>query len=89
MNTADKDVLAVLRTLATAGASTHQARLQAKHAKQTQRRLETQLELLADEVEQVMPRSHPLFEAVLLATAMRKVSQQHEPEEVYLGGEDW
>jgi|HubBroStandDraft_1064217.scaffolds.fasta_scaffold00727_12 hypothetical protein len=46
--------------------------------------------LLADVVEQVIPRTHPLFNAVLLETAILKVSQEHEqPEDESFLGEDW
>lgn len=38
-------------------------------------RIETQLELLADELEQVMPRTHPKFQAVLMGAFIRRVTR--------------
>jgi serine phosphatase RsbU (regulator of sigma subunit) len=86
----DKDVLAVLKTMAAPVEEARLAKLKAKHNRLTQRQVETQLELLADVVEQVIPRTHPLFNAVLLETAILKVSQEHEqPEDESFLGEDW
>ena len=37
------------------------------------------MELLADEVEELVPRNHPLFESVVLLTVIRKM-ERVEPE---------
>ena len=56
-------------------------RIRAKHDKQLDEQFETQLELLIDEVERAIPRSHPDFMKVLLLAVMSKVAkQQVEPE---------
>jgi prophage DNA circulation protein len=89
MITADKDVLAVLQAMAASGEAARLAKVQARHDEQTQRRMETQFELLADVVERYIPRNHPLFQTVLLEAALRKVSQQHQPEDESFLGEDW
>jgi len=83
MITADKDVLAVLQAMAASGEAARLAKVQARHDEQTQ------FELLADVVERYIPRNHPLFQTVLLEAALRKVSQQHQPEDESFLGEDW
>jgi hypothetical protein len=81
MNNLDPDLLFVLKTLAANGELERVAKVKAKHEKQLEERVYTQVELLADEVERVVPRDHPLFMPVLLGTALRKVlAAQQEPE---------
>ena len=41
----------------------------------TQRRFETQMELLSEEVERVVPRSHPFFDVVLILAVARKIER--------------
>ena len=77
----DPDILAVLNTIVANGESQRVAKTRKKYEQRAERQLETQLELLSDEVEAVIPRTHPLFESVLLLTAIRKIARtQEEPE---------
>jgi hypothetical protein len=73
MNNLDPDILSVLRTIGASGESRRVAKVTAKHERQAVDRLETQLELLAEEVEAVIPRTHPLFNIVLIGAALQKV----------------
>lgn len=79
MNKVDPDILAALKTLAVDGDSPRVLRARKRHDEATQRRFETQMELLSDEVEQVIPKDHPLFESVLWLTVLRKCTVA-EPE---------
>lgn len=77
----DPDVLAVLNAIVADGESERVATVKTKHEKQLEERIHTQIELLSDEVERVIPRSHPLFVRVLISTAIRKALHgQQEPE---------
>jgi hypothetical protein len=81
MNSLDPDILAVLKTIADSGELERVATVKAKHQKQLEDKVHTQVELLADEVERVIPRNHPLFMPVLIGTVLRKVLRiQQEPE---------
>ena len=55
----DPDILAALKTVAADGDSQRVLQAHKRHDEATQRRFETQLELLSDEVEKVVPRTHP------------------------------
>ena len=82
MKHVDPDILYALQTIA----SDDQQRLlnvKAKHDRQNQQRFETQMQLLVDEVERVVSRSHPLFDLVLTIAVARKIERtqvQQEPE---------
>ena len=77
----DPDILAALKTVAADGDSQRVLQAHKRHDEATQRRFETQLELLSDEVEKVVPRTHPLFELVLVLAVTRKIERkQQEPE---------
>ena len=81
MNNVDPDILAALKTLAGDPESARLMRVHKRQDEATQRRFETQLELLSEEVERVVPRSHPMFELVLLVAVTRKIERsQQEPE---------
>ena len=81
MNNVDPDILAALKTVAADGNSQRVLKAKATHDKQTQQHFETQMELLSDEVERLVPRSHPLFELVLILAVARKMeNKQQEPE---------
>ena len=81
MNKADPDILAALETLAADADSPRIRSVKARHDKSNQQHFETQMELLSDEVEAVVPRNHPLFELVLVLTVARKIERTHkEPE---------
>ena len=79
MNNVDPDIVAALRAIAGDGESARVSQARKRHDEATQRRFETQMELLADEVEELVPRNHPLFESVLVLTVLRKM-QHTEPE---------
>jgi hypothetical protein len=66
------------------GESLRVAKVRKRNAAQVEAKLETQMELLADEVERIIPRNHKLFEVVLMLAMMLKVKkiteEQEEPE---------
>ena len=76
---ADPDILAALRTIAAGADKPRLSQVRKQHSEATARRFETQMELLADEVEELVPRNHPLFESVVLLTVIRKM-ERVEPE---------
>jgi hypothetical protein len=81
MNNHDPDILAALKSIAVGAQSTRLAHVRKRHDAATARRFETQMELLSDEVEELVPRNHPLFESVLVLTVLRKMQHTHrEPE---------
>jgi hypothetical protein len=81
MKNIDPDILHALRSIAADGDTQRVERIKKTHDKQLDERIRTQMELLEDEVERVIPRSHQLFESVLLLTVLRKVARtQAEPE---------
>ena len=81
MNRVDSDILFALKTVASDGDAQRLLKMKERHSHQDQKRFETQVELLADEVERVVPRSHPLFDLVLILAVARKVERsQQEPE---------
>jgi len=81
MNNVDPDILHVLKGIAASGESLRVATVKAKHERQAVDRMETQVELLADEVERVIPKNHPLFFQVLLFTVLRKAARKQEEQE--------
>lgn len=77
----DPDILYALKTIAADGESQRVLKAKERHEKQTEQEFQTQMQLLDDEVARVVPRSHPLFELVLLLAVARKVERkQQEPE---------
>lgn len=81
MNRVDPDIVASLKSLAAVGEAARLMQVRKRHDAATKRRFETQMELLSDEVERVVPRNHPLFESVLFLTVLRKIQHtQQEPE---------
>ncbi len=81
MKTVDPDLLAVLNTIGVNREARRVVKARKKYDEQTERQLETMLALLSDEVERVIPRSNPLFESVLLLTAIRKIASRFEEAE--------
>ncbi len=77
----DPDVLCALKALSVSREGDRGQRVHQKHLKQLDARFETQMELLIDEVERVIPRSHPDFINVLLLAMVRKVAKQTEEPE--------
>jgi len=81
MNNIDPDILFALKTVAADGESARVLQARKRHDEQAQRRFETEMELLTDEVEQMVPRTHPLFNLVLILAVSRKLERkQQEPE---------
>ena len=77
----DPDILFALKTIASGEDSQRVVKAKANHEKQAEARFETQMQLLSDAVERVVPRSHPLFDLVLILAVARKVERsQQEPE---------
>jgi len=79
MRATDPDIIAALRSIAADGESQRVLAAHKRHDERTQRRIETEMSLLSDEVEVVIPKDHPLFDTVLLLTVLRKVTKT-EPE---------
>jgi hypothetical protein len=80
-NNVDQDILAALKSIAADADTPRVLQARKRHDAATQRRFETEMELLTDEVERVVPRTHPLFELVLTLAVARKVERtQQEPE---------
>jgi hypothetical protein len=79
MKRTDPDIIAALRSIAAEGESQRVLAARKRHDERTQRRIETEMSLLSDEVEAVIPKDHPLFDTVLLLTVLRKVTKT-EPE---------
>lgn len=81
MKHVDPDIIAALKTIAADEDSQRVLGVKARHAKQAAQQFETQMSLLSDEVERVVPRTHPLFELVLVLAVARKIQRtQQEPE---------
>jgi hypothetical protein len=80
----DSDLLSVLKNIAGRGEIQRVAKVHAKHQRQLEERINTQVELLSDEVERVIPRNNPLFMQVLFCTVLHKlarnIQEQPEPE---------
>ncbi len=77
----DPDIVTSLKMIAGDVDEPRVKAVRAKHDKQLQQRIETHLELLTDEVEKLIPRSHPLFESVLLLTLLNKVQRSQQTTE--------
>jgi hypothetical protein len=90
MSNVDPDVLAVLKALDLSGERKRFAKVKLKQKRRDVHkfadRLETMGELLIDEVEKVLPQSHPLFMRVWFNALLNKLQwahdqmQQQEPE---------
>jgi hypothetical protein len=81
MKPTDPDIIVALRSLASGADSPRVAQARKRHDEATERRFETQMALLSDEVEAVVPKEHPLFELVLILAVARKIEcTQQEPE---------
>jgi hypothetical protein len=78
MKNVDPDILAALKHLAADVDAQRVLNIKAKHGKQAEKRFETQMELLVDEVERVVPRTHPLFELVLILAVTRKLERTQQ-----------
>lgn len=81
MQTIDPDIAAALQTVFEARRLHHVGKIKAKHQQQALDKLETKIQLIADELEEVLPKDHPAFEMVLVLTVMEKLRKTHqEPE---------
>jgi hypothetical protein len=81
MKPVDPDLIAVLNTIGANREARRVVKARKKYDEQTERQIETTMELLADDVERVVPRSNPLFESVLLLTTIRKLANRFEEPE--------
>jgi hypothetical protein len=81
MDHVDPDIIFALKKLAADGGAQRVLKRKEKYEKRTERQFETQMQLLVDEVERVVPRTHPLFDLVLIVAVARKIEKsQQEPE---------
>lgn len=88
MNKVDPDILYALKAHDVTGERRAEIKRQLKarksHSDLTERHIETQLEFLADELEAVLPRTHPKFNIVLIETFVsrfaRRLQAQHQPD---------
>jgi hypothetical protein len=88
MRHVDPDILAALKTVAADGDSQRVLGAKARHEKQAEQHFHTQLELMSDEVERVVPRSHPLFNLILILAVTRKIERKHQEIDIsYFSGE--
>jgi hypothetical protein len=83
----DPDILSALKTIA--GPDRRVIAARKRHKEHDKERLTTFLELLADKIEEKIPRSSPLFLPALLLVAARKVRAQLPREEVSPLEEGW
>jgi hypothetical protein len=74
----DPDILAALQAVAGDEESKRLLNVKARHEKQAEQRFHTQLELMRDEVERVVPRGHPLFDLVLILAVARKMEHMQQ-----------
>jgi len=81
MKTIDPDILAAVRTVFEARRAKHVGRIREKHRQQAEDKLTTQIELLADEVAEVIPPSHPAFQLILLLAVEGKLAKMFEEPE--------
>lgn len=83
MRTIDPDIRKAVELVFLARRAKHARSIRVKHELQARDRLETKLQLIADEVEEVLPKDHPAFEMVLALTVMEKLTKHNqEPEYV-------
>ena len=87
MNNVDQDILFALRSVAADADTPRVLAARKRHHEHTLQRFQTEMQLLSDEVERVVPRTHPLFDLVLTLAVIRKVERaqaqqeaQREPE---------
>jgi hypothetical protein len=81
MKQIDSDVLFALKSVAADADSVRVSAARKRHDEHTRLRFETEMELLSEEVETLVPRTHPLFELVLILAVTRKLERsQKEPE---------
>lgn len=81
MKTIDPDIVQALRAFPIAVEKQRVGKAHQRHKSMAEARVETHLALLSDELEQVIPRDHPMFDAVLLAAVCLKIEKATaEPE---------
>ena len=81
MQTIDPDILAAVRTVFDALRAKHVGRIRAKHRRQAEEKLTTQIELLSDEIEEVIPKNHPAFQLILVLAVEGKLEKMFEEPE--------
>ena len=81
MRTIDPDISAALETVFEARRLKHVGDIRAKHHKQLEEQITTQIQLLSDDIEEVIPKSHPAHLLVLLLAVESKITKAFkEPE---------
>ena len=88
MNNVDPDIAYALKVHDVTGERvceiTRQLKARKSHSVITKNQIETQLEFLEDELEAVLPRTHPKFKIVLIETFIRRFERrlhsQHRPD---------
>jgi len=81
MKTIDPDIAAAVRTVFEHRRAKHVGRIREKHRQQAEDKMTTQIELLADEVAEVIPPSHPAFQLILLLVVEGKLAKAFEEPE--------
>jgi hypothetical protein len=81
MSNVDPDIVSALKMIAGGEESPRVKAVRAKHDKQLEQHIETQLHMLSDEVSKVIPVTHPLFEQVLMLTLLRKLEKRQQAPE--------
>ncbi len=78
MKTIDPDIASALKKVFEVRRLHHVGNIRAKHQQQALDKLETKIQLIADEVEDVIPKDHPAFEMVLALTVIEKLTKEPE-----------
>jgi hypothetical protein len=78
MKTIDPDIAAALKKVFEVRRLHHVGKIRQKQQQQALDKLETKIQLIADEVEEVLPTNHPAFEMVLALTVMEKLTKEPE-----------
>jgi hypothetical protein len=81
MRTIDPDILAACNAVFEGRRGKHVGNIRAKHRRQLEEQITTQIELLSDEVAEVIPKDHPAFPLILLLAVKSKVSKHFEEAE--------
>jgi hypothetical protein len=81
MKSVDPDILAALKSIAADADTPRVLAARKRHHEHTLQRFQTEMQLLSDEVERVVPRTHPLFDLVLVLAVARKIERTQTQQE--------
>jgi hypothetical protein len=81
MRNIDPDIAEVLRMLQAGREAKRVGKVRAKNLETARDKIETMIELVGEELEAHIPRTHPMFLPALTAIVIHKVERQCRPEE--------